>query len=274
MKIYFFCPRWGSEHVPFEQFLDKVKDAGYEGVEMSLPTEAEKKEKVREAFSKRGLQFLAQHHETATPDFPVHRKEYEQRLRNLASAGPIFINSQTGRDFFSFEQNCELIETASRVENETGVKIYHETHRGKFSFAPHITRSFVESLPGLRLSVDLSHWCAVTETLLDEQEETVNIILARAEHIHARIGFAEGPQIPDPRVPEWQETVERHLGWWDRIIERAEGESRKSFTITPEFGPVPYMQIQPFTRMPISNQWDINVYMMEMLRDRYTGHPG
>ncbi len=271
MRITFFCPLWGSEHMPFESFLERAKEAGYDGVEMSLPLDRRERKRIRKQIDKAGLLFLAQHWETVDTVFSRHKEEYEKRLRGLASADPVFINSQTGRDFFSFEENRELIDAAARVEQETGVKIRHETHRGKFSFAPHITRTFVEALPDLRLSVDLSHWCAVAESLLEDQEETLAIVFSRADHIHARVGFAEGPQIPDPRVPEWKETVDRHLGWWDRVIERARSEGREYFTITPEFGPVPYMQIQPFTRMPLSNQWDINAYMMEILRERYEG---
>lgn len=30
MKLLFFCPRWGSEHIPLESFLEMVCDAGFE----------------------------------------------------------------------------------------------------------------------------------------------------------------------------------------------------------------------------------------------------
>lgn len=42
-------------------------------------------------------------------------------------------------------------------------------------------------------------------------------------------------------------------------------------TITPEFGPWPYMHAVPFTKMPSACQWDINTGMMELLKNRY-GH--
>ena len=37
-------------------------------------------------------------------------------------------------------------------------------------------------------------------------------------------------------------------------------------TITPEFGPFPYMPQEPFTRKPLSNQWEINLQMKNYLQ--------
>ena len=37
-------------------------------------------------------------------------------------------------------------------------------------------------------------------------------------------------------------------------------------TITPEFGPFPYMPQEPFTKKPLSNQWEINLQMKNYLQ--------
>lgn len=37
-----------------------------------------------------------------------------------------------------------------------------------------------------------------------------------------------------------------------------------------EFGPPDYMPTVPYTRQPLSDQWAINVYMMQLLRKRYS----
>lgn len=41
-------------------------------------------------------------------------------------------------------------------------------------------------------------------------------------------------------------------------------------TFLTEFGPVDYMPALPYTRQPVADQWAINVYMMEILRKRYS----
>ncbi|MDB4584498.1 TIM barrel protein [Draconibacterium sp.] len=269
MKIKFFCPQWGSKHINFPDFVTEVKKSGYDGIEMSLPFEKDEKEYIIKTIKEHNLLYIAQHWETVTTDFEEHKKEYRKRIVNLASANPVLINTQTGKDFFTFEQNAELIRIAYDVANEYGIKLVHETHRGKFSFAAHIVADFITKIPELRIGFDVSHWCAVAETYLHDQQESIDLGISRADHIHARVGFPEGPQIPDPRVPEWQEAVNIHLGWWERIIERNRTEGKEFFTITSEFGPYPYMTILPYTQQPISNQWEINVYMMNMLREKF-----
>ena len=45
-------------------------------------------------------------------------------------------------------------------------------------------------------------------------------------------------------------------------------EKRKvpEITITPEFGPFPYMPQEPFTQKPLSNQWETNIEMKNYLQ--------
>ncbi len=266
MEIKYFCPQWGSNHLVFNIFLKNVKNSGFNGVEMSLPADGREKAEILQLIKEYDLLFIAQHWETLTSDFRDHKDEFRKRLLNLASANPLFINSQTGKDYFSFDQNSELIEIATEISKESGIKIIHETHRGKFSFAAHITHNYLKKLPGLQLGLDISHWCNVAESFLDDQQDAVALALSRTEHIHARIGFPEGPQVPDPRVPEWEEALNFHIGWWKEVIKLKIMAGTPYFTITPEFGPYPYMPILPFTQQPVSNQWDVNVFMMNKLK--------
>lgn len=34
---------------------------------------------------------------------------------------------------------------------------------------------------------------------------------------HCRVGYDHGPQVSDPRAPEWLPYMEGHERWWDRI---------------------------------------------------------
>jgi hypothetical protein len=104
--------------------------------------------------------------------------------------------------------------------------------------------------------------------LLADQPEAVALALSRTGHIHARIGHAEGPQVNDPRAPEWAEAFNTHFGWWDKVVAQKKKEGRP-LTMLTEFGPVDYMPALPYTRQPVANQWDINKYMLDTLRTRY-----
>jgi len=270
MNIQFYCPVWGSENLPFEVFLDNVKSAGYDGVEMSLPlNNLIAKNKIADQLKKRGLKLIAQHWETTDSNYKSHAVNLEMRLRNLAAANPVFINSQTGKDYFSFEQNVMLIQIAEKVASETGVKIIHETHRGKFSFAAHVTKRFLDELPQLQLTLDISHWCNVAESFLDDQQEAVIAAIKRTVHIHSRVGHPQASQVNDPRAPEWETALTLHLNWWDSAIAFRAGFGSTHFTITTEFGPPPYLPVLAYTNQPLANQWEINVFMMNMLKSRY-----
>jgi hypothetical protein len=59
------------------------------------------------------------------------------------------------------------------------------------------------------------------------------------------------------------------LGWWDEIIVQRSREGRKILTITTEFGPPPYLQTIPYFNKPVADQFEINVYMKDLLKARY-----
>jgi len=270
MEVWFFCPLWGSRELPWPTFFAKVKEAGYDGVEMSLPFDERERKVILSLLEEYDLKWIAQHHETNDPEPAVYLKNYERHLHNLASANPLFINSQSGKDFFSFAQNKAILERAAVIAEETGVKIIHETHRGKFSFSTTATLALLEALPDLRLTADFSHWCNVAESFLQDQPEVMQAAVGRADHVHARVGFPQGPQVNDPRAPEWQEALGHHLAWWDAIVAERRRRRSASLTITPEFGPAPYMPAMPYSREPLSDQWEVNLYMKDLLRARYS----
>ncbi len=269
MKLKFFCPRWGSEEIPFSKFIEQVKKEGYDGVEISLPeTESEQKEYLS-VLSDTATPFILQHHQTDKKNVDAYIQEFVSRLELMAEAKPLFINSQTGKDFFSFEENCSIIEKANEVETKSGIRIFHETHRGKFSFACHVMPGYLKAFPQMKITADFSHWVNVSESLLEHQQETMNRIIPNVFHIHSRVGYPEGPQVNHPGAPENKHFLDEHLKWWDAIIEKRKRQGDMEFTITPEFGPVPYMPTLPFTGQPVSNQWEINKYMMNLLKERY-----
>jgi sugar phosphate isomerase/epimerase len=269
--VQFFCPRWGSEDLSWEAFCRKVSNAGYDGFEIAIAstiTDAELQE-IWNTAAKYKLKIIAQHYDTYHADYTKHYDLYAAWLEKIKIFPCAKINSQTGKDFFSVEQNSALIALATQMGTQTGVQIVHETHRNKFSFAAHITRHYLEQMPDLKLTLDISHWICVAESFLEDQQETVQLAIDRTEHVHARVGYPCGPQIPDPRVPEWQHALNTHLTWWDKIAERKKKENTL-LTISPEFGPHPYMVHIPGTSTPIANQWDVNIFMMDLLKKRYS----
>lgn len=271
-KLKFFCPHWGSKHLPFQDFAAKAKADGYDGLEMGMPLDAEQRKHYLDVLKDYELELLGQQWEANESDFNKYKTRYEKQLVNLIEAEPVLINSQTGKDYFSRDQNLFLLNLAENLSREGQIPIVHETHRGKFSFACHILAQFLEWQPEFRLCLDVSHWFNVAESDLTDQEQNLQRALSRTSHIHARVGHTQSAQVSDPRLPEWKFFLDRHLAIWDQVVAHWKSEEKSVYTFTPEFGPEPYMNLTPFTRQPVTSQWEVNLYMKNLLQQRYKDH--
>lgn len=265
-ELLIFATNWGFNG-SWDEFCSKIKHEGYDGAEAWYPAEEKAQKEFLGAFQKHNLKvgFLIA---GADADPKKHFQQFKASLEGAVSLKPVYINCHSGRDHFSFEQNKPFMELTAEVNERTKVPIYHETHRGRILYSAPIAREFMEKIPTLRLTLDISHWCNVHESLLDDQREAVALAISRTGHIHTRIGHAEGPQVNDPRAPEWKDAVSAHFSWWDRVVEQKKKEG-KQLTMLTEFGPVDYLPALPYTRQPVSDQWVINKHMLDALRSRY-----
>ncbi len=193
----------------------------------------------------------------------------QRRLEELVVLRPDFINSHTGKDYYSFEDNCKAIEVAEEIARQSGVRILHETHRGRFTFHLATLMPYLDQFPNLQLTADISHWCVVSESLLSDQRSTLESIFPHVRHLHARIGYPNAPQVNDPFAPEWKSHMETFIGWWKNILEVRSRAGDTQFTINPEFGPMPYMPVMPFSRQPLSDQWTVNARMKNLLQAEF-----
>jgi hypothetical protein len=121
--------------------------------------------------------------------------------------------------------------------------------------------------PNLKLIADLSHFCVVSESDLSDQEELLTRIYPNIQHIHARVGFEQSPQVNHPFAPEWKKHLDRYTTWWKEIIALQAQKGAAHLTITPEFGPFPYMPQAPFTQQPLADQWEVNSRMKTYLQE-------
>jgi hypothetical protein len=183
-----------------------------------------------------------------------------------ARSGAVHLNCHTGKDYFPLEKNLAIFSRSFELSREYRIPVSHETHRGRALFSTVSTTGILDALPEIRLTADFSHWCCVHESMLDDQREIVDRAIQRSDYIHARVGQAEGPQVSDPRAPEWQSALEVHLGWWKRIATLKREGGAETLAVCPEFGPPPYMPTLPFSQQPVTNLWDVTIWMKDLLR--------
>lgn len=274
MKIQYIATYWGQDVLSLENFTQKALDAGYQGIEAYVREETSFVDEICNSRYHGKIPFVAQLYLSPEKEsFEEYRQRFLRILSFMSRINPVLVNSHTGKDYFSFEQNSILIQDALDFTNRTGIKIVHETHRSRFAFHVPSLLPYLDKFPDLKLNADFSHLCVVSESLLEDQKDHLDKLIERSEYIHARVGSTQAPQVNDPFAPEWIENLEVFTDWWIQIAAINEIKGAKSLYICPEFGPSPYMPALPYSQVPLSDQWELNLRMMRYLKTRIPSDP-
>ena len=269
MRIKILSPLWGHEHLKYKVFLDKMREAGYDGYDTWIPDDANNKKLLFDYLQQHEMYIVTHQHQAQGTSFEAFKMSFKKNLHVCAEPDPILINSHTGRDYFSVEQNLQLIDIASDFTAKTGITVAHETHRGRVGYSPQMIAEIFAVRKDFMITADFSHWVCVTESMLENFGEILDEAILRSRHIHTRVGFEEGPQVPHPNAPEWKYALDKFVAWWDRIVAVNAANGVKVMPMTTEFGPQPYMPSFPFTNTPVADQFAINVFMKSLVDDRY-----
>jgi sugar phosphate isomerase/epimerase len=275
MDLKLFKTLWGHRGAIAEA-ADEAAAAGFTGLEGPLPVDAEARREFIDVLGARGLLFIAEISTTGfatpTPGSTVaeHLDAFERILAAGLAARPIFFSVMAGSDLWPFAESVDFLTKAHAIAQRYGVRVGFETHRSRSLFHPRITLELLREVPPLELTIDFSHWCVVTERLvLDELPDVLALCAERVLHIHPRIGYDQGAQVPDPRAPEYAAAVEAHFRWWRALWA---GQRRRGFaavTMTPEFGPDGYLHLEPFTQNPVADLWELNCWTAQKLREAF-----
>jgi sugar phosphate isomerase/epimerase len=278
MKAILFKTVWGHQGT-FAEACAAALEAGFGGIEAPVPVDDAGALDFFANLAQGNLQWIAEV-STCTPPgvfVPEPRKSARQHLVSLEDGivrslpgNPIFINTMGGYDGWDADEAMVFHAGVLDLEQEHGIAVSVETHRGRYSHNPWLFRDIMKRLPGLKITCDFSHWCVVTERLiLDEEPEILRLAAEHAHHIQPRVGYAQGPQVPDPRAPEYLYALEAHERWWDCVWESMAGRGFETVTMTPEFGPDGYLQAAPFTQVPVADLWEVNRWIGHRLKERF-----
>lgn len=270
MELKILSPLWGHEHLPIVSFLEKVRYAGFDGFDTWIPENKRDKKLLFDYLQRYEMPLVAHQYQAYGATFKEFKSSFLKYLNECVAVQPLLINSHTGRDWFTLKEHLELIDIAQNFFVKTGILVVHETHRGRMGYSPQAAAELFQRREDYLLTADFSHWTCVTESMLENFEPTVNEAISRARHVHARIGYENGPQVSDPRAPEWGYALNIFLGWWERIVLECKSAGQSVLTFTPEFGPPSYMPTIPFSNTPVADQFGLNCFMKELLKSRYT----
>jgi hypothetical protein len=273
MEVRYLFPYWGLEGTTAQTYVAQAIALGFGGIEINPPHDETFVAELAHAIARQrmvdpGFVFVLQHVLPPALESPAeHANRMYNRLAYLASLKPDFINAQTGKDYYLFEENCQLIDLANSIQKATGVRIIHETHRGRFSFHAMSLLRYLDAYPTLWLCGDFSHFCTVSESLLHDQAPILERIMPHVVHIHARVGHEQGPQLADPSSSYSATHLAAFEALWRKTISIQEALGTSLITITPEAGPAPYMPVDPYTNRPLADQLEVNIWMKNHLQN-------
>jgi hypothetical protein len=274
MKLQIFKTLWGHT-ADFDAAVAACHEDNFDGIEGQAPATTATRNEWKFKLAANDLGYIAEIC-TAGSYVPMRHAPVSEHLESLCRQAenaiechPLFLNVIAGCDAWPVSQSVEFFGQAMAAMNNLDIVASFETHRSRSFFNPWTTRDILRQLPALKITCDFSHWCVVCERLIDTEPDIIALCAERAHHIHARVGYDQGAQVPHPAAPEHRAALEAHERWWAQIW-RSQFERGASFsTMTPEFGPDGYLHCLPFTGAPVANLQQINKWMAECQRRRF-----
>ena len=275
MKLKLVRHLWGVDLTHgLQQYLPRWREVGYEALETSIRTVPDREALLR-FLKENAFQWIPQiFSNDFVPGGTVreHLDSLRVQIEECLDHGPTVFNAHSGYDNWSAVEAEDFYGQALALEKETGIPISHETHRLRYFGTPWQTRQILKLFPDLRVTCDFSHWVCVCERLLPDMEETIALAARQCHHLHARVGFEEGPQVPDPAAPEYAAHLKAHEGWWNIIWQSQSARGLTESTLTPEFGPPPYMHTLPHTHVPVADLAAICDWMARRQSINFASH--
>ena len=252
MRLLLVRNLWGVVGA-WEEVFPLIAKNGYVGIESAVPR-AEDRARFSTLLERHGFGYIPQIFTTGK-DVQEHIQSFRQQTEDVAKFKPLMINSHSGNDGFREADADRFFTEALRIEQSAGIQVVHETHRGRILYNPWTTQRLVDRFAALKLCADFSHLVCVCEPLL--QEDIIRQCAPRCVHVHARVGYEEGPQVSNPRAPEYRPHLEAHEKWWRWIWEAQAAQGAEAVTLTPEFGPPQYLHTLPYTNGPVADLREI-----------------
>ena len=270
MELLTFKTLWGHPDSDRGEGLlsacNLAQAAGFDGIEGQIPLDLPVREQFAEALAARGLAYIAEvctagsYVPDRTASLVDHLADLDGQLSRLGPLQPLLVNCIGGCDRWDIATSIEFFQGALALADRHGVSIAFETHRGRSLYSP--WEKILERL-ALPLTCDFSHWCVVCEGLGASEDALLREVARHAVHIHGRVGYDQGPQVPDPQAPRYAADLERHLRWWRWIWEARNLQGHSHSTLTPEFGPDGYQAVDPVSDRPVGDLNRINQWMAQ-----------
>lgn len=279
MKLDIFRTLWGysGDWMPV---IDRLHSEGFEGIEARIPDPIADRQRNRTALRDSGTPYIAVVF-TSKPVLPdqsaspeMHLADLERKLGIAAEFAPRFVNILAGNDRWPLSAQIDFFGRAIELAEQSGVVCCFETHRARLLGNPWQTLELIQHLPALRFTSDISHWVVSCERLLNDSADDLSAFVERVHHVQARVGYDQGPQVPHPAAPEYEEALAFHRCHWESVWSSQKARGYQATTMTPEFGPDGYLHHLPFTNVPVADLDSLNRWMARHEREHFMDFMG
>lgn len=272
MQLKTFKTLWGNA-LPIDQACLQAQQAGFDGIEGRAP---QNEDKIwSEALAAHKCDYIAEivsggdYVPERNWSVQNHLDDIQRQIELSTPLNPLFATCIVGCDAWSEKDSLTFFEQAMSLEKKTGVILSFETHRSRCLFNPWTTDHIVKELPDIKLTLDMSHWCVVAERQMDTELDLIKRIAPNIFHLHGRVGYDQGPQVPDPAAPEYEYALLAHEKIWRLIWTVQTNAGKEISTFTPEFGPDGYCHLLPYTQAPVADIWHVNQWMNRREKQRF-----
>lgn len=264
-QIVSCCPYWGMKHLTYPKFAKLAHSYGFKGVEVAVNPFLQNVGEVKQYFDEYDLKLIVQLPYATGLHASIMREQFLRMIEKCLQYDVFWLNCHTGRDYFNFDENLLFLTESQNLVKGSSTYLSHEIHRGRFSYDPMQILDYLKESPDSMLTADFSHWCVVTESMLENHQEILNQLYARCSHIHARIGHEQGAQLVDPFEPKNERYRSAFQSWWQEIVQANYSiDPDKMLPVTCEFGPRPYFFGQEDTDVA-AVQWKQNNLMKKLI---------
>ncbi|MCS7458664.1 TIM barrel protein [Paenibacillus doosanensis] len=203
----------GEREWTVEEKFEKIAEAGFTGILSGIPA-PEEQDRWHRLLEEYNLSF-------GTHAFPYRREDLTPVLRDAKQFGAQYVNAQVMDSFVIGDEAIRLLQSLTEEAAVHGVPFMVETHRARVTQDLHRTADYVNAIPGLRLTIDFSHYVVAGEMthsgIIEKAEPLLDTLLRRTSALHGRV--SNGEQVQVDIGPNGEHgMVEHYLRWWSKGI--------------------------------------------------------
>lgn len=235
---------WGMIDIPSKdkpwsmaENIEQIKNAGFDGILQFIEDDSEETQSITQIIQDARLKL-------GISCFCYDLTDIQKKITYAKKHEAQFINIMVKDYFIINKEAISLLDNIIEIGSKVGIPTYIETHRGTITQDLIRTIEYLEAMPNMRLTLDLSHYIVSgeIETPSEVIELYFNELLKRTASIHIRISNGEQVQVPIDSLNEQQ--YSNYIRWWQKAVSYASQRdtNRKSFPVIVELGPEPYQQ--------------------------------